>query len=184
MRIEPILTTESFDALLDWLDPDRGLAAQKYETIRAGLIKMFVAKGFSDAEDLADSVIDRVVCRLPDIRSNYVGEPASYFHGVARNVVHEARRRKEITTDVQQVSINQITDLSREIECLRKCLSLLPDEQRKLLLEYYVDKKRAKIEGRKKLAMELGLTNVTLRVRAHRIRTALQKCVLKCLKTF
>ena len=65
---------DPFDALLDWLDPDRDLAAQKYETIRAGLIRIFIAKGFSDAEDMADEALRRVGKRLPEIRDTYVGE--------------------------------------------------------------------------------------------------------------
>jgi len=182
MRIEPNITQESFDALLDWLDPDRGFAGQKYEIIRAGLVKMFVAKGFSDAEQLADVTIDRVVCRLPDIRTDYLGEPACYFYGVARNIVHEARRRKEIAMDVPQFSVDEIIDVSEEMECLRKCLKRLPGQQRKLMLEYYGGDERARIERRKKLALERELTTVTLRVRAHRIRAALQECVLRCLK--
>ena len=65
---------DPFDALLDWLDTDRDIAARKYETIRAGLIRIFVSKGFSDAEDLADEAIRRVCKRLPDIRDSYLGD--------------------------------------------------------------------------------------------------------------
>src|SRR5258708_7517977 len=95
---ELAITQEPFDALLAWLDLDRERAGKKYETIRAGLIRIFVAKGFNDAEDLADEAITRVVRRLPEIKDSYVGEPARYFHGVARNITLEASRRREITT--------------------------------------------------------------------------------------
>src|ERR1044072_3590569 len=89
-----------FDELLEWLDPDREKAGQRYEVIRAGLIRIFVSKGVSDAEYYTDEAIDRVMRRLPEIQSGYVGDPARYFHGVARNIVLEAGRRKEVATDV------------------------------------------------------------------------------------
>ena len=55
---------------------------------------MFVSKGFSDAEDLADETINRVAKKLPEIQDTYVGEPARYFHGVARYILREMMRRK------------------------------------------------------------------------------------------
>ncbi len=70
------ITKEPFDALLEWLDPDREKAGQRYEVIRAGLIRIFVSKGLSDAEHYADEAIDRVIKRLPEIQANYVGDPA------------------------------------------------------------------------------------------------------------
>jgi DNA-directed RNA polymerase specialized sigma24 family protein len=175
------ITQESFEALLTWLAPNREIAGQKYEVIRTGLVKIFVSKGFSDAEDLADEVINRVVDRLPDIRNDYVGEPAYYFRGVARNIIHEAHRRKEITTDVFPISVSEVDDVSSEAECLRKCLNLISVEQCDLALEYYLYDGSSKIAHRKRLAEELGITVRALRVRAHRIRVTLQKCVLKCL---
>jgi len=48
------ITKEQFDSLLSWLSDDRELAGTKYETIRTGLVRVFVSKGFNDAEDLAD----------------------------------------------------------------------------------------------------------------------------------
>ena len=93
------ITQEPFDTLLSWLDPSRDTAGQKYETIHSGLIRIFISHGFIDAEDLADLTINRVIDRLPDIREGYVGEPVRYFHGVARNVIREARRRPRGGTD-------------------------------------------------------------------------------------
>lgn len=99
MRREQVITQEAFDALLDWLDPDRDTAAHKYEAIRTRLIKFFICKGSNDAENLADLTINRVIAKLPDIKDDYAGEPASYFHAVARMIFLETLRRKEISTD-------------------------------------------------------------------------------------
>lgn len=171
---------EPFDVLLTWLDPDRDSAGRKYETIRSGLIRIFVAKGFNDAEDLADETITRVVKRLPDIIESYVGEPAKYFHGVARNVILEAGRRKEIATDVSTASWISSTHHSDEYECLMRCLKFLNPAKQELILDYYVYEGHAKIEHHDRMANELGISKGALRLRAHHIRADLEKCVVNC----
>ena len=40
-----VMSQESFDALLGWLDSDRDKAGAKYEQIRSGLIKFFTFRG-------------------------------------------------------------------------------------------------------------------------------------------
>jgi RNA polymerase sigma factor (sigma-70 family) len=171
---------DPFDDLLDWLDPDRDLAAQKYETIRAGLIRIFVGKGFSDAEDLTDEAFRRVTKRLPDIRDSYVGEPAFYFHGFARNLIREAYRTKEIATDVIPVSSIEITNRSDEYECLLRCLEFMDPAKRELILDYHAYHGQDKVEQHEIMARELGISEGALRGRAHHIRAKLEECVLKC----
>jgi len=177
------LSDTPFDDLLAWLDSDRDKAAQKYETIRAGLIRTFVAKGFSGAEDMADEAITRVTRRLPEIRDGYVGEPARYFHGVARNIIREAYRPKEIATDTIPVSWMQVTNRSDLYECLLQCLKFLPPEKRDIALDYHVYEGHDKVEQHKAMAEELGISENALRGRAHRIRNELEKCVMQCVGT-
>ncbi len=69
-----------------------------------------------------------------------------------------------------------------EHECLKNCLERLPENQKDLIMEYYLESKSAKIEHRKMLACELGIEVGTLRIRAHRIRAILERCVKKCLR--
>jgi len=176
------LADTPFDDLLAWLDPDRDVAARKYETIRAGLIRIFVAKGFSDAEDLADEVITRVIRRLPEIRDGYVGEPARYFHGVARHLILETYRRKEIAIDVSPVAWLQTTNRSDEYDCLMRCLQFLAREKRELILDYYVYEGHDKVEQHKIMAQELGISKGALRLRAHHIRSGLETCVRQCVE--
>lgn len=146
------------------------------------MIKIFVSHGFSDAEDLADQTINRVITRLPDIKDDYVGEPARYFHGVARNIIREARRRKEILTDAPPEHFNSISHgTSEEYECLLKCLQLLTPDKRELILDYHLYEKQSKIEHHKRMARELNITEGALRTRAHHIRATLEKCVSKCM---
>lgn len=169
----------SFDDLLDWLGPDPG---RKYEIIRAGLIRIFISKGFSDAEDLADETIDRVAKKLPEIREGYEGEKARYFHGVARNIIHEARRRKEIGTDKIPERSTPLTRTSDKYDCLLECLRLLSAEKHELILDYYLYEGKDKVECHWLMAEELGISVGALRTRAHHIRRDLEKCVLECAK--
>ena len=172
---------EPFDALLEWLDADRETAAQRYEVIRAGLIRMFISNGLSDAEHYADETIDRVMKRLPEIKETYVGDPVKYFHGVARNVIREARRRKEVLIDIVPDRFLQEPYKSDASECLSQCLRLLPRDKQEFILDYHLYKGHAKIEHHREMAGELAITEGALRTRAHHLRVNLEKCVLRCI---
>jgi len=175
------ITKELFDALLEWLDPDRDTAGQRYESIRAGLVRMFVSKGISDAGNSADETMDRVMKRLPEIRDTYVGDPAKYFHGVARNLILEAKRRKEVVTEVLPECLMKDPELSDTSECLSRCLKLLPRDKQELILDYHLYHGHAKIEHHRQMAVELAISEGALRTRAHHLRASLEKCVLQCI---
>ena len=175
------ITKDPFDALLEWLDPDREKAGQRYEIIRAGLIRIFVSKGLSDAEHYTDEAIDRVVKRLPEIQAKYVGDPARYFHGVARNLILEAGRRREVATDVLPLRITQEVVRSDTSECLSKCLKLLPADKQEFILDYHLYHGHAKVENHRQMADELSISEGALRTRAHHLRVSLEKCVLECI---
>ena len=176
------ITREPFEALLEWLDPDREKAGQRYELIRAGLIRIFVSKGLSDAEHYTDEAIDRVVKRLPEIQEKYVGDPARYFHGVARNLILEAGRRKEVATDTLPVRMTQETVKSDTSECLSKCLKLLPTDKQEFILDYHLYNGHAKTENHRQMAVELSISDGALRTRAHHLRVTLEKCVRDCIE--
>ena len=183
-----VLTQESFETLLAWLDSEREIAGQKYETIRRRLIKIFYGRGLHDAETLADETINRVAYKIKEIAPDYKGDPALYFYGVAQKIYLEARRRKpELLTDptpVYQPAFEKDADeyLPR-FNCLNKCLKKLSEDDRGIVIRYYATEKQTHIDHRQRLAQEFGLTSNTLRVRAFRIRQRLQKCVGSCLQT-
>jgi DNA-directed RNA polymerase specialized sigma24 family protein len=176
------LTTskEDFDNLLLWFHSDRDTAAHRYESIRSGLIRIFISKGFTDAEALADETFDRVTRRLPEIQPDYVGDPARYCIAVARNIVFEERRRKEFSTEVLPEPYPLERKESDLHDCLVDCLTLLPSDKRQLILDYHVYQGKAKIENHRKMAAELKITEGALRIRAHHMRARLEKCVLQC----
>lgn len=174
------MTNEQFESLLTWLEKDRDAAGRKYEKIRSGLVRIFVSKGFSDAEDLADTTIDRVMVRLPNIRRDYIGEPAYYFRGVARNVIRERVRRKEIPTDLVDGRIEPKFESSEDHDCLGHCLDCLPISKRDLILEYYLYDGHQKIEHHKQMAGQLNITEGAIRSRAYQIRLGLETCMRQC----
>lgn len=175
------ITSELFESLLDWLGPTRDEGAKKYEVIRDRLIKILLKKGCSDPEDLTDETVNRVTLKLPEIKESYVGNPLWYFVSVARRVWLESLRPKEIPYEsVPEVVVQQRNpDPARE--CLQQCLTLLPPNQRELVLDYHLNRKKAKIDLHRTMAEELGLSPNALRLRIHRIRANLEKCVLECL---
>ena len=177
-----LISQQSFDTLLSWLDTDRNAAGIKYEHIRASLVRIFISNGFDDGEDLADITINRVTVKIPDMIDSYVGEPAAYFYAVARNVMHEARRRKEIATDAVPENIEVAAVTSDRYDCLVKCLKVLPVDKRELILDYYLYAGKDKIKHHRRMAQNLGITDNALRTRAHNIRASLEKCVVKCTK--
>ena len=141
-----------------------------------------MSKGFSDAEDLADETINRVMKKLPEIQDTYVGEPARYFHGVARYIVREMMRRKEVAVEEVPVVTTEAEVHSDEYDCLLKCLRFLPSDRRELILDYYVYDGRDKIAQHRRMASELGITEGALRGRAHQVRGNLEKCIQQCIE--
>jgi RNA polymerase sigma factor (sigma-70 family) len=174
------MSPESFEALLNWLDPDREQAAFKYEQIRSGLINLFSRRSLCDAEDLADETINRVINRLDEIRNQVSGDRGRYFFGVAHKVLLEHQRRKQPQNPPLSDVDSNLVEL--EFRCLEECMSKLSDENRELVLQYYQAEGREKIEHRKQLAERLGIAPNALRIRAYRIRAALQKCLDECME--
>lgn len=179
---------ENFELLLGWLDPDRERAGARYEEIRRALIKIFASRGCPEAEDLADETLTRVCRKVRLVAPAYVGDPASYFYGVARNVhlesLRRSRRRAERLRAVENsppgggdVAGAGERDFEREYDCLESCLAELPEAARRLVLEYYADSGAARITRRKQLAERMRVRAGVLRLRAFRLRAALERCV-------
>jgi len=191
MKKEWVLGQTDFDSLLGWLDEDRDRAGRKYETVRLRLIKIFNCRGCSDAEELADETINRVIARIDEIAEHYKGEPLAYFYGVSHKVHLEYLRKTKLRQteaagdDVKDVAVPFVMsadEVDTDYECLERCLEHLPEDNRKLVLDYYQHERQAKIDHRKQLAAQMGIAVNALRIRAHRIRVALEECVHNCVQ--
>ena len=181
---------ESFEQLLNWLAPDRDVGARKYEEIRRRLILMFSCRGCYVPEELADEAMDRVSQSIGRADFVFEGDRARYFYGVARNVHLEwLRREKRFPTDSLDGSESSASGRKRPEnserlhECLDRCLDRMPGPKRNLLLRYYRHEGGAKIEVRKILAEQTGLSLNGLRIQLHRLRQILRDCVERCART-
>jgi DNA-directed RNA polymerase specialized sigma24 family protein len=174
------ISQEQFDQLLHWLDPDRDKAAVRYEWIRKRLIKIFVSRGSTIPEELADKTINRVARKLQEIRATYVGEPANYFAGVAGNIFRESLRKEKVPAIGMPEPAPPNEDEDRIQSCFEQCIAKLSAREREMVLSYYQLERQAKIDHRKSLAERLGMGLNALRIRACRIRARLQECVEGC----
>lgn len=175
-----ILTQESFDDLITWLGPDREQAGVKYENIREGLIRIFICRGCPNPEELADESINRVAKRLKDIKDIYTGDKSLYFYGVAKKVFQEYLKQPRVPVPPPMPEHSE--EMEREYDCLEHCVEQLPPENRALVMKYYQKERCEKIIQRKQLAEQFGIALNALRIRAHRIRAALRKCMYHCLE--
>src|SRR5204863_451821 len=150
MNQEDGVTQAAFDYLLAWLDADRERAGEKYEYIRRRLIKIFTCRGRHDAEELADETINRVTLKATEVSKGYVGDPALYFYGVAQKVFLESVRKPHAS--VPPPAPDKSDEDEREYDCLEQCMGQISPSSRELMLEYYREDKRAKIEHRKEMA--------------------------------
>jgi RNA polymerase sigma factor (sigma-70 family) len=181
-------TDNSFNELLAWLHPEPETAASIYETVRADLIRIFRWRGCSDPEGMADETIIRVTRKVGEIAASYIGSPTSYFYGVAKNLLHEYDRRRDISLSpeaeqfILPAPLAEEDDSSERVyECFELCLKRLEARERKLVIRYYDGQGKTKIDGRKRLAEKLGIDLNALRVRTRRIRAKLRECIEKCL---
>jgi DNA-directed RNA polymerase specialized sigma24 family protein len=173
------LTEEQFNGLLDWLDSNRDNAARKYALIQLRLVRFFAARGCVDAEDLSDRCINIVTTKLEELRS-YVGDPALYFLGVAKYVLLEYQRKIHRPPPPPTPPPDPEPDPSLEI-CLKRCVSELPPDDQVLVFDYEEAEKQARIQKRKHLATDLGITINALRIKIFRLHKQLRECIEQCL---
>lgn len=171
------INREQFDQLLGWLDADRDLAGHKYESIRKRLVKIFVCRGSRIPEELADTTINRVARKLPEILASYQGDPAHYFLKVANFILLESLKKERVPPKGMPPPSPPDPDEERDYELLQQCIANLTKEDAYLIATYYEQEKHHKIDRRRELAEELGIPMNALRIRACRIRAALMRCV-------
>lgn len=180
------ITPEDFERFLTWLDPDREAAIAKYEVLRTRLTRYFLCRGWGvESEELTDETINRVIIKMRELADSYVGDRMPYFLAVARFVNKERLKRLKEDDLLRRMMVQLVGDSSTEKEmrdrCLRRCMKKIPPKNQDLIQRYYIGEKQEKIAERKKLAEEWGIEPNALRIRAHRIRTELRKCLEKCI---
>ena len=179
------LTPEAFEKLLDALSTDRDEAGVQYEIVRRKLLRFFEWRKVESADELADETLNRVARRLEE--GEVIENLNSYLYGVARMVYLEALREQELVSidDAPQTlreKAPEPTESEPRVLCFDHCLDSLAPESRRLIVDYYQEERRAKIELRQELADSLQIPLNALRIRAHRIRVRLEQCITQCMK--
>jgi len=177
------LTATALGRLLARLDSDTERAAHAYEALRLTLIKFFDWRGARVPDECADVALNRIARKLEE--GAEIGDVRSFALGVARLVMLEQARspvnRHDDFEEARFMNVPAGTTEGHPLhECLDRCLETLPAESRDLILGYYVDERRAKIDRRLRLAADLGLSANALRSRAQRVRDRLERCVRTC----
>ena len=188
LRKERELTPKAFTHLLAKLDPDPEMAGEKYEKLRRHLIKFFECRGSFISDELADETLNRLARKIDEgeeIEKNVF----AFSLGIARFVLLETLKRpdnrradmKELVTVAVPSALRE-EDVDPWVVCLRECLRSVSEENQELIIEYYQDEGRARIDDRKILAARLGISPNALFSRAKRTRDKLEECVTRCVK--
>lgn len=158
-------------------DPERG--GEGYESLRRALVRFFDWRGAHAPDECADDTLDRLARRLEV--DGAIDDVRGYAHGIARLVLLEQWRRPRelppVEADERLRAAPPPADEDPREACFERCLAELPADGRTLILEYYAADGRLKIEGRRRLAASLGLSDTALRNRAQRLRDRLERCI-------
>ncbi len=180
------LSGEAFARFLACLHADPDLAGEMYEKLRLMLMKFFDWRGAHFPEECADETINRAIRKIDE--GETIRDISTYCLGVARLVFLEKLKSPESRrADIEELSPASLIapepeERDERQECFGHCLKELPLESRQLILQYYSDEKREKINRRLALAERLGIPLNALRSRAQRIRNRLEECINGCLK--
>jgi len=195
LKEERVLSPLAFNQLLSWLDDGADSQGETYLEMRRRLVAYFDRRNRLAADDLADEVLNRVARTLETDGYIATKPPARYCYVIARFVLLEDIRHDRSggrTGDAWPVDVGTVRDPRRaeadeetaeseyRLACLDRCLQELRADQRELVIEYYRDTKREKIERRQALAKRLGISMNALAIRASRIRATLEACVTAC----
>ena len=162
----------------------------EYEHLRRRLITMFTFRHCADPASLADETLDRVARKIAESPGWSAGLPEGKVRvfGVAWNVARESFREERsvgMPENWDPVDASPPRDDAEEAErtqrCLDGCLTKLEASDRDLVLAYFCEQRRARIEARSTLASTRGLTATGLRVKVHRLVGNLRSCVATCL---
>jgi DNA-directed RNA polymerase specialized sigma24 family protein len=181
------LSARGLARLLERLGSDPDRAGEAYEALQQTLVKFFDWRGAGSPEDCAAETLDRLSGKLDE--GTQVDDVSSFALGMARLVLLEQWRSpdaRRVTADeafLQRLAAPDAPDEEPRRDCLDRCLEDLPRESRDLVLRYYLDEGRSKIDNRRRLAEELGLSDNALRSRVQRVRDRLERCIRECMNT-
>jgi RNA polymerase sigma factor (sigma-70 family) len=177
---------QPFNFFLSTLSSDRDTAEAKLKDIRRRLVIMLDCRRCTCSEDMADEAMLRFAHRLPKMDPPFVGDVIPYLYTVAYNLYLEYIDKQLLplpddVTELPAPDEDAVNTKEQLHKCLDACLEVIDPTSRELVLDYYRLEKQSKINFRKSLAQELGISVNALRIRLHKIRAGLEECIEKCL---
>lgn len=176
------LEASAFERFLHWLGPDPDTAGRKYESIRGRLILMFRARRCAFAEDLADATFERIVRKLTNPTIELTGDPVPYFFGVAKKIYLEYQRENRASQwgfGCLSPANTDNPDLENMLKHLDEALNTIQKAERELILRYYTDNGKNKVNHRRALAEQFGIRPNALRLRVFRIRRKIKNYMVR-----
>jgi DNA-directed RNA polymerase specialized sigma24 family protein len=176
---------QSFDRLLKWLDIDREQAGERYELLYTKLVALFEWWSCPSPQDLADRTLDRAAVLLQNDPESSAEQPYSFLRRIARYIfledLHEREKEREAAYETRSTrSAENARELETRLNCMERCMLMLPPESRELITRYYAEKGRTAMEIREQQAKDLRITPIALRIRICRIRQELMACIGEC----
>jgi DNA-directed RNA polymerase specialized sigma24 family protein len=171
--------SRGFALLLARLGHEPLQAGDEFERLRRTLTRFFEWRGALRPDECTDQTLDRLAHKLSE--GAEVTDLFAFARGVARLVLLEQRRE-----NAREVSLAGIEPADRRNDRdqespftrhLDRCLASLTSEERELVIGYYTEHGRSKIERRQALARQLGVNEAALRNRVQRLRDRLERCV-------
>src|SRR5262249_45068646 len=166
------------EPLLDGQD-----AGEKYVRLYRKLIIFFEAREDELPDEAADQTLDRVGRHVEEGRE--ISHLAAYVWGVAKYVHLERLKRRQLRVQEDaQPLVSSHPDGRKEamLSCCDTCLEILPPDQRELLTRFFTGDGRVKIEGRKALATQMGISANALSIRISRLKDRLEECITACME--
>lgn len=190
------LTAESFSALLAALDPappgtssrerfssashQRHIAVERYLRLHQRLVFFFTRHCAIHPEDLADICINRLARKLAD--GEAIENIEGFSLGIARMVQREDQAghlRNQLAISLwmrnESPSRSASNDEEEKLERMDRQFAALPESTRRMLAGYHLGRGTARVERRKQLADDLGISIGTLRKRVFDLQAQLRR---------
>jgi DNA-directed RNA polymerase specialized sigma24 family protein len=173
------LTNETLSCLLTALHSEEDLAAARYRRLHGRLVLFFMRHCAALPEDLADKVLNRVARKLAE--GQRLENIEAFALGVARMVIQEDKARKlreqQCLFELERNGSNAehtTSDCKDQLQGMQDQLAALPVSAQSALALYHEGRGIKRIQARKKLAQELGVSIGTLRKRIFDLQTQLR----------
>ena len=172
---------DSLEDLLEKLEPTAQTTQLAYKLCRSKMVKFFQWRGCEDSAALADETIARFVEKHSSGTQVAPDKLYSYLYAIALHVFFEFLRKKK-KADRTRDKIKELwrppaLASDKRWECQKHCLERLESDKKDLLERYYLTN-----EEPEDIAVDMGITVGTLRLRIHRIKQELRTCCEDCLK--